>query len=328
MAHVLLTGGAGFIGSHMLKHLITKGHFVTVLDRLDHSGTLERIKYHKLPETSYRFVYHDLKAPFNSIVRAKIEDPTIILHLAAMSHVDRSIKDPYGCAMDNVMGTINLLEFARSLPELEHFLYFSTDEVFGPAGYGAPGFQEWDRYNSANPYAASKAAAEEFCLAYTNTYKLPVTITHTMNVYGPLQAGEKFIPSTIRKVLDGETVTIHADPTRTRPGTRTYIHVTDVCRAIDFILGKEGLCGGKINIVGEREVDNLVVAKTIASILGKPLKYELVDFHSSRPGHDLRYALDGTLLANLGFTHSYSFVEGVEDTVLWYQDNREWFIHD
>lgn len=322
---VLLTGGAGFIGSHLLKYLVSQGYFVTILDRLDHSGTLERIAYHKLPKDSYRFVYHDLRAPINEMVARKIGFPDIILHLAAMSHVDRSIEDPRNCVMENVIGTVNLLEFAyRRKDVLSNFLYFSTDEVFGPAEQDNPGFGEWARYNSANPYAASKAGAEELCLAYANTYKIPMTITHTMNVYGPLQAPEKYIPSTIWKAFVGARVTVHADASKTIPGRRTYIHVTDVCRAIGMLIKDKPPLTDKFNIVGEREVDNLEVAKTIAEILNKPLHYDMVDFHSSRPGHDLRYALDGNKLASMGFRHEYPFEAGIRDTVYWYMAHKEW----
>jgi dTDP-glucose 4,6-dehydratase len=323
--NILLTGGAGFIGSHVLFDLTSQGHHVVLLDKLDHSGTLERIK-HLHPPPSYRYVYHDLKAPLNALVRERIGRVDMILHLAAMSHVDRSIQDPVGTVHENVLGTVNLLEFARSQPTLQHFIYFSTDEVFGPADEGAPGFKEWDRYNSANPYAASKAAAEEFVLAYANTYGIPVSITHTMNVYGPLQAGEKYIPSTIRKLLAGEQITVHADRTCTNAGKRTYIHVSDVCAALGIVMRLPPQ-DDKYNIVGEREVDNLEVAKTVAKVLGVEGSYQLVDFHSSRPGHDLRYALDGSKLESFGFKHKYPFEKGIEDTVKWYLNNKEWFVN-
>ena len=323
---ILLTGGAGFIGSHVLKHLVSLGHYVVVLDRLDHSGTLERIKYHDIPTHKYSYVYHDLRAPLNAVVASKIGEPDCIIHIAAMSHVDRSISDPHNCAMENVIGTVNLLDFARKCKRLQHFIYFSTDEVFGPASGDNPGFKEWDRYCSANPYAASKAGAEEFCLAYANTYGIPLSITHTMNVYGPLQAGEKFIPSTIRKMMNGELITVHADRTRTIPGKRTYIHVSDVCYGLAIVMAQKP-CADKYNICGEKEVDNLWVVKAISNKLNLPYTYALVDFHSSRPGHDLRYALDGHKMESLGFQHEYPFEVGISDTVDWYLTHKEWFVN-
>lgn len=245
----------------------------------------------------------------------------IILHLAAMSHVDRSISDPLNCVMENVVGTCNILEAARRLG-CKRFLYFSTDEVFGPAPVGHA-YKEWERYNSGNPYSASKAGGEELALAYHNTFRIPVVITHTMNVFGPMQSPEKFIPNTISKILNGEEVLIHADKTCTIPGSRFYIHASDVARAILFVLDM-GKTGEKYNIVGKEEVDNLRLASMIAEILGEPLKYRLVDFHSSRPGHDLRYALDGTKLAEMGWVPSLDVRKALEQTIDWYVDNPIW----
>ena len=181
---------------------------IVTLDRLDLSGNLNRL-HEILDEFSIKdkkrlkIVFHDLKAEINSQIKSELGSPDMILHLAAASHVDRSIIYPMEFVLDNVVGTVNLLDFARSLKNLEKFVYFSTDEIFGNAPEGVS-YKEYDRYNSTNPYSASKASAEEFCVAYENTYKLPIIITHTMNVFGERQHPEKFIPMTIQRVRDSE----------------------------------------------------------------------------------------------------------------------------
>lgn len=325
---ILITGGAGFIGHHLVEHFLKNSKCeLVLLDRLDLSGNLNRltdIGPWEKEKRRVKFVYHDLKSPINDFVRKAIGEVDWIFHLAACTHVDRSIEDPLSCVMDNVVGTVNLLDFAK-YHNIEGFLYFSTDEVFGPAPHGKA-FQEWDRYNSGNPYAASKAGAEEICLAYQNTYHLPLMITHTMNVFGERQHPEKFIPSTIKKLLRSETVLVHADETRTVSGSRFYIHARNVATAMNFLLDNPppGWVGDKYNIVGEKEVDNLEMAKLIAQIVNKPLCYDLVDFHSSRPGHDLRYALDGTKMRNLGWKPAVDFENSLTRTVQWFLKHQEW----
>jgi dTDP-glucose 4,6-dehydratase len=222
--------------------------------------------------------------------------------------------------MDNVIGTFNILEHARR--GCSKFVYFSTDEVFGPAPVGTA-YKEWDRYRSTNPYSATKAGGEELTLAYHNTYGVPAMITHTMNVFGERQHPEKYIPGTIAKCRDGELVTVHSDVTRTRAGSRFYIHARNVADALVHVL-KKGTPGDKYNIVGEVECDNLRLAQLIAKFVGKPLFHEMVDFHSSRPGHDLRYALDGTKLAELGWTPKVNFEDSLERVVNWSLSNPSW----
>lgn len=332
---VLVTGGAGFIGHHVIHALLmhTDAEIVS-LDRLDYSGNLNRLThilsdYDRPTKARVRIVHHDLKAPINPHVAAHIGKVDIILHLAAGSHVDRSIDFPLEFAMDNVIGTVNILDFART-QSLQRFVYFSTDEVFGPAPYGIA-YQERDRYNSTNPYSASKAGAEEFAVAYENTHGLPVYITHTMNVFGERQSPEKFIPMCIKKVLNGETVTIHSNPEKTQAGSRHYIHASDVAEALLFLLEQKpkievdfgGAKCPKFNIVGSTELDNLQLAQMIARFVGRDLKYEMVDFHSSRPGHDLRYALDGGLMRNLGWWPK-DIEKRLIHTVDWFVNNREW----
>ena len=236
--------------------------------------------------------------------------------------------------LDNVVGTANILEYARTVNEtnkLERFIYFSTDEVFGPAPLGVD-YKENDRYNSTNPYSASKAGGEELAVAYENTYRLPVYITHTMNVFGERQHPEKFIPMCIKKIRDGESVTIHSDKTKKIPGSRHYIHAEDVAEAIYFILNNnlelEVDYGGakcpKFNIVGSEELNNLELAQIIAKCQDKKLKYEMVDFHSSRPGHDLRYSLSGEKMKKLGWEPSIKLTDRIKQVVEWSLNNQTW----
>lgn len=301
MNKVLVTGGAGFIGSVLANHLTKRGYEVEILDFETYAADVTRLNGQ---------VLHcmDIKEPIHLS-----QQYDYILHLAAETHVNNSIKDPLLFVQTNVVGTANVLEFARTQKHLNKFLYFSTDEVFGPALNGWD-YKEWDRYNSGNPYSASKAGGEELALAYGNTYKLPIVVTHTMNAFGPSQHEEKFIPGTIRKVAMGEKVIIHADQHKKTPGSRFYIHVQDIAEAVEFVMTR-GELQDKYNIVGSKETTNLEVAQTIAKLLGKPLDYELVDFHSSRPGHDLRYALDGKKLADMGWQPRISFEDGILEVI-------------
>jgi len=337
MKRALITGGAGFIAHHLIGQILERTDWEIVsLDRLDYSGNLNRLHDLMLtfdPEVRKRvkIVHHDLKAELNPLVRSEVGNVDYIIHLAAGSHVDRSIDYPMEFVMDNVVGSVNILEFARTQKNLERFVYFSTDEVFGPAPDGIK-YKENDRYNSTNPYSATKAAAEEIAVAYENTYGLPIYITHTMNVFGERQHPEKFIPMCIKRARDGESVTIHSDSTKTIPGSRHYIHAEDVADAVLFLLDYEGefekTWGGakcpKFNIVGSEELNNLDLATIIAEAQGKELKYEMVDFHSSRPGHDLRYALDGDKMKRLGWEPAKSVRERIAEVTKWTLDNERW----
>jgi dTDP-glucose 4,6-dehydratase len=337
---VLISGGAGFIAHHVIDKILKDTDWnIVSLDRLDISGNLNRLhdmlQDHDPKQISkrLRIIFHDLRAEINSQIVADIGDIDIVLHLAAGSHVDRSITYPMEFVQDNVVGTVNMLDYARkNLPNLEKFVYFSTDEIYGIAPPGVA-YKEYDRYNSTNPYSASKAAAEEFCVAYENTYKMPIIVTHTMNVFGERQHPEKFIPATIQKVRDGEKVIIHADPTRTVAGSRMYIHARDVAEGLMFILGLENYVHTgdyghahcpKFNLVGTEEIDNLSLAQMIAAAQGKELNYEMTDFHTSRPGHDMRYALDGGLMKQLGWEPKIKLSERIGEMVKWTLQNERW----
>ena len=331
---ILITGGAGFIAHHVIEKILNETDWnVVTLDRLDFSGNLNRLKEVVSNDTQGRVkvVHHDLKAELNPQIRSLVGKVDYIAHLAAGSHVDRSIDYPMEFILDNVIGTANILEFARTQDNLERFIYFSTDEIFGPAPGGVK-YKENDRYNSTNPYSASKAGGEELVVAYENTYKLPAIITHTMNVFGERQHPEKYIPMCIKRARDGETITIHSNAEKTKAGSRHYIHAKDVADALMFLLpydvsGLENDYGGakcqKFNIVGATELDNLELAQMIADIQGKTLNYEMVDFHSQRPGHDLRYALDGTKMKNMGW-EPQPVKQRLEEVVNWTLNNERW----
>jgi dTDP-glucose 4,6-dehydratase len=322
---VLITGGAGFIGHHLVQHIIkTTNWQIIIFDKLNYaSNGLERLK--EIGAMNSRRVSYfsvDISQPISDGVRKEVGQFDIIFHLAAESHVEKSIANPEPFIISNVLGTMRMLDFANCQEKLDKFIYFSTDEVFGPAKSGIF-FSEWDRYNSSNPYSASKAGAEELCLAWHNTYGTPIVISHCMNCFGERQYPEKFIPMCIKKILHGEKIVIHSNPTKTKSGSRFYIHARNVSTAVLFLVEKAEI-GQKYNIVGEREVGNLTMAQFIADILEKKLNYEMVDFHSDRPGHDLRYALDGKKMAEMGWVLPVSFETSLKKTIRWTVENPKW----
>ena len=334
---ILITGGAGFIAHHVIdKILSTTDWEIITLDRLDFSGNLNRLKevvssYPQIEQKRVRVVHHDLKAELNPEISASIGKIDYISHLAAGSHVDRSITYPLEFVMDNMVGTANILDYARKLDYLERFAYFSTDEIFGPAPKGV-NYKENDRYNSTNPYSATKAGAEELVVAFENTYGLPSLITHTMNVFGERQNPEKYIPMVIKKVRDNDKVMVHSNSEKTIAGSRHYIHAEDVADALLFLYNYDistikpdntGAKCQKFNIVGKDEIDNLQLAKFNAKTQDKDLNYEMVDFHSQRPGHDLRYALDGSKMEKMGWVPKSAY-EQLETTINWTLENDRW----
>ena len=322
---VLITGGCGFVGHHLVEHILKKTDWsVVVFDKLNYASLgFDRLRdINVFDDSRITVLAVDFSQPLSAGLKQEAGEVDYIFHLGAETHVDRSIDDPGPFVISNVVGTMEMLNFARTQKNLKKFFYFSTDEVFGPAPQGVA-YKEWDRYNSGNPYAAAKAGGEELCLAYGNTYKLPVVITHCMNIFGERQHPEKFIPMTIRKILKGETVIVHSDANKKVPGSRYWIHARNVAAAVMFLVDN-GKPQDKYNIVGEKEVDNLQMAKAIAKALGKDLKFELVDFHSSRPGHDLQYALDGGKMAQMGWNLPITFESSLEKSIHWFIDNPKW----
>ena len=317
--NILVTGGLGFIGSNLVRYLLDNTDLdVTVLDRLDEAGDQNRLASAMTAGPRLRVIWHDLRAPISFYVGRQIgSEFRYIVHAAAASHVTRSVQDPVGFLYDNAIGTAHLLQYARAV-EPEKVLYFSTDEVFGPAPDGVT-FDEYSAHNPNNPYAASKAAGEALCPAWANTYGTPISVTHCTNVYGPGQHDEKFIPTVVRKVLRGEVVQIHADPTATIPSTRFYVHVDDVSRAVLAVLKRggtiQGLNSGKFNISGDMEYSNLDVAQRIAELLGRELHHELIARDPSRPKHDMAYRVDSTSLEALGWSPRIGLDDGLRLTV-------------
>ena len=324
--NILITGGCGFIGHHFVEHLyLTTDWNIIVIDKLSYaSNGFERLRdTDTLNSERIKVFTTDLILPLSDGLIKEIGEINYIVHMAAETHVDNSIKNPKLFIENNIQSTYNLLEYARNyLPNLDQFFYFSTDEVFGPA-LGDTLYKEWDRHRPTNPYSASKSAAEQICIAYENTYKIPLKIVNVMNAFGERQHVEKFIPLCIKKILNGEKIYIHSYPDKKTSGTRFYIHGRNIAAAVLFLI-ENGKIGEKYNISGEREVSNLEMAQMIAKFVGKPLDYEMVDFHSDRPGHDLRYGLDGSKLFEMGFQLPLNFEESLRKTVEWTLENRKW----
>lgn len=327
---ILLTGASGFVGAHVLAHLLEHTDAGIVLPwTLRHHGNSQRVAtaippHHKGRVTT---VMHDLATPIPPTLTHEIGPVDYILNLASESHVDRSIADPGPFIRNNVEVMLTVLDYARQTrPRM--LLQMGTDEEYGPAPAGYA-HREWDTVLPSNPYSASKAAQSAIATAYWRTYQLPVVLTRTMNLIGPGQDAEKFVPMVIRRVLAGETVPIHSSPDG-QPGSRHWIDAREFGAAWLHLMTTQQPQmypahdrPSMWHIVGE-ERSNLDVAQTIARILDRPLRYELTSFHDSRPGHDLRYALDGAKLAGAGWAPSRSLDEALVDIVAWYVDHPAW----
>lgn len=339
---VLLTGAAGFVGHHTLAHLLKTTNFTFIVtDSFKHSGISPRLRsvFSEVQSANERVkvVTHDLTTPIDPVTFREFENVEIIINMASESHVDRSIAGPRDFISNNVDLVLTMLDYARQLESLEVFLQISTDEVYGPAAVGTS-HSETSSYLPSNPYAASKAAQESICHSYWRTYGLPVVITNTMNIIGERQDKEKFVPIVIKHLLENQAVPIHAreiSPGKWLSGSRYYLHARNQADALRYILenlqdltlsfdqnSKSEL--NKFNVVGEREMYNDEMVEVIASTLGVKADLRYVDFHSSRPGHDLRYALNGEKLTSFGWVPPVSLHESLERTVKWYVKNTSW----
>lgn len=329
---VLITGTSGFFGSHLLRHLMvnTDWEFVCPCSWV-HKGTPERVEnaIDGMDKNRVKIITHDLTAPFTPMTKKRIGHIDYILNIASNSHVHRSIESPGEFIIGNTALAFNMLELARELkPEV--FLQFSTDEVYGVAPKGV-NHKEWSSIVPSNPYSASKACQEAIAISYWRTYGVPVIITNTMNLFGETQDPEKYTAQLIKKIYDGETVTVHGSEGNI--GSRFYLHARNGADAVLFILKNlpakqynegENLLPDRYNIVGDKEVDNLELAQIVAKMLGKELNYELVDFHAVRAGHDRRYALDGTKIKELGWIAPMDFESSLKKSIEWTLENRKW----
>ena len=340
---ILVTGGCGFAGHHLIEHLLTNTDSeILVLDSLTYAGKVDRVlDIHNYDSNRVKIMWHDLRATLQPVAE-KLKDITHVLHLASESHVDRSITDPAPFIYNNVIGSLNMYEWARTHDNLEHFVQISTDEVYGaaPAGHA---HQEWlDPMLPSNPYAASKVGQEAIGISYWRTYGLPLTITNTMNLFGERQHPEKFLPKTIRSIANGDPVELHGIYNGIKDGfpdwqasERHWLHARNHADALLWVLTQapairyknsvETQKPNRWNVAGE-EKSVLEMAEIISDILNTACEIDWVDYHSTRPGHDHRYALDSTKIHTAGWKPPFNLETALEKTVAWVtrDENKRW----
>ena len=328
---ILVTGGAGFIGSAVVRLAVARGHCVVNVDALTYAGNLANVA-RVMDRPNYAFEQVDIRDR-EELDRLFFEHaPDVVMHLAAESHVDRSIDGPADFIATNITGTFNMLEAARNYwqsqgkPETFRFHHISTDEVFGSLG-PTGSFNEETRYDPRSPYSASKASSDHLVRAWYETYGLPVLLTNCSNNYGPYHFPEKLIPVVILNAIAGKSLPIYGDGSN----IRDWLYVEDHADALLLVLEK-GALGRSYNIGGKNELSNLELVKMLCSILDRLLPRighsysDLITFVTDRPGHDVRYAIDPTrICTELGWSPSVTVEEGLEKTVKWYLENENWW---
>ena len=329
--NILITGGAGFIGSHVVRLFVTKypEYHIINLDKLTYAGNLANLADIE-QQPNYTFVKADI-CDFEKILELfRQHSIDGVIHLAAESHVDRSIKDPFTFAKTNVMGTLSLLQAAKVSWDGQYdgkrFYHISTDEVYGALKFDGTFFTETTKYDPHSPYSASKASSDHFVRAFHDTFGMPTLVTNCSNNYGPYQFPEKLIPLFINNIRHNKPLPVYGKG----ENVRDWLYVVDHARAIDLIF-HNGKVAETYNIGGFNEWKNIdlirVLIKTVDRLLGRPegASEKLITYVTDRAGHDLRYAIDSTKLKNeLGWEPSLQFEEGIEKTVKWYLDNQEW----
>jgi dTDP-glucose 4,6-dehydratase len=311
---ILITGGAGFIGSNFIRHLLEHSDYQVInLDKLTYAGNLDNLRDIE-DSQRYRFVQGDICD--RELVGRLMADADAVVHLAAESHVDRSIVDPSAFIQTEVYGTFVLLDAARE-HEIERFLHISTDEVYGQS-LADQRFSETDPFHPRSPYAASKAGGELQCHAFVATYGLPVVIARPANNIGPRQYPEKAVPLFVTNALDDQPLPLYGEGLQ----VRDRLYVDDHCEALDLLLHR-GEVGEAYNISADNERTNIEVAETILGLLEKPRS--LIRLVEDRPGHDQRYSMDSAKIRALGWAPRHDFQSAMEKTVAWYRDNRWWW---
>lgn len=358
MTRVLITGAGGFVGHHFFEHILVETDWDVVLtDSFRHKGKTDRIrevlanapKMRPAQESRWhertQVITHDLRAPFSRQAVEQIGAIDYLVAYASESHVDRSITDPVPFIMNNTEVVLTTLELARELKP-KALVWVSTDEVYGPvAADDHLGHPEWDAILPSNPYSASKAAQEAIAISYWRTYGVPLILVNCMNMIGERQDPEKYLPMIIGKISRGEKIQIHGTPDEI--GTRHYLHSRNLASGILHLLKKTTPSAfpahvdsyehalaptadrpDRYNISSPDRIDNLQLAQMVAGIVGTDLKYELIDFHSTRPGHDPHYGLDPFKMADIGWEMPIPFDESLKRTVEWTLDNPSWLLPD
>jgi dTDP-glucose 4,6-dehydratase len=308
---ILVTGGAGFIGSEFIRQGIKKNYSLVVVDKLTYAGDLSRLKS---VASKIKFYKTDICDRKKLAAIFKKESPDTIIHFAAETHVDRSIQNAHPFIKTNVEGTQNLIDLSREF-KIKKFIHISTDEIYGESRTGY--FKETDPLGAKNPYSSTKAAGELLIKAAIHTYQFPAIIIRPANNYGPWQYPEKLIPVIVLKAMSNTKVPVYGKGEQ----IREWLHVSDCARAIDTILHK-GTIGEVYNIGSYYEQQNIKTVKMILKELGKGP--ELIEFVQDRPGHDFRYSVDCTKLQKLGWKAKINFSSGLKQTILWYTENQSW----